>query len=95
MAEKQKEKKPTFNFGDKTYIIEDMSDEQRVMAAKVLKLQNHVKDIQKKLETNMFLKEQFVENEKTFLKKFEKGKAKLQKALEPVEETIIADEVAA
>ncbi len=91
MAEKQKEKKPTFNFGDKTYIIEDMSDEQRVMAAKVLKLQNHVKDIQKKLETNMFLKEQFVENEKTFLKKLEKGKAKLQKILEPVVETDIAE----
>ena len=94
MAKKQKEK-PTFSYGDKTYIIEDMSDEQRVIAAKVLKLQNHVKDIQKKLETNMFLKEQFVENEKTFLKKLESGKAELQKVLEPVEETIIADEVAA
>ena len=91
MAEKQKENKPTFNFGDKTYIIEDMSDEQRVLAAKVLKLQNHVKDIQKKLETNMFLKEQFVENEKTFLKKLEKGKVKLQKLLEPVVETDIAE----
>ena len=91
MAEKQKENKPAFNFGDKTYIIEDMSDEQRVLAAKVLKLQNHVKDIQKKLETNMFLKEQFVENEKTFLKKFEKGKVKLQKLLEPVVETDIAE----
>ena len=91
MAEKQKENKPTFNFGDKTYIIEDMSDEQRVLAAKVLKLQNHVKDIQKKLETNMFLREQFVENEKTFLKKLEKGKAKLQKILEPVVKTDIAE----
>jgi len=91
MAEKQKEKKPTFTFGDKTYIIEDMSDEQRVIAAKVLKLQDHVNDIQKKLQTNMFLKEQFVENEKTFIKKYEKGKAKLQKLLEPVVETDIAE----
>ena len=91
MAEKQKEKNPTFTFGDKTYIIEDMSDEQRVIAAKVLKLQDHVNDIQKKLQTNMFLKEQFVENEKTFIKKYEKGKAKLQKLLEPVVETDIAE----
>ena len=95
MAEKQKEKKPTFTFGDQEYIIEDMSDDQKVIAAKVLTLQDHVNDIQKKLQTNMFLKEQFVENEKTFLKKLEVGKAELQKALEPVEETIIADEVAA
>ena len=93
MAEKEKEK--LINIFDKEYIIEDMSDDQRVIAAKVLKLQDHVNDIQKKLQTNMFLKEQFVENEKTFIKKLEVGKAELQKALEPVEETIIADEVAA
>ena len=91
MAKKQKEKKQTFNFGDKTYIIEDMSDEQRVIAAKVLRLQDHVNDIQKKIQTNMFIKEQFVENEKTFIKKYEKGKAKLQKLLEPVVETDIAE----
>ena len=91
MAKKQKEQKPIFNFDDKEYIIEDMSDEQRVIAAKVLKLQDHVNDIQKKLQTNMFLKEQFVENEKTFIKKYEKGKAKLQKLLEPVVETDIAE----
>ena len=83
MAKKEKENKPTFTFGDKTYIIEDMSDEQRVIAAKVLRLQDHVNDIQKKIQTNMFIKEQFVENEKTFIKKYEKGKAKLRKSLEP------------
>ena len=94
MAKKEKENKPTFNFGDKTYIIEDMSDEQRVMAAKVLKAQDHVRDIQKKLQTNMFLKEQFVENEKTFLKKLEKGKTKLRKLLKPRVETSIAEAAA-
>ena len=94
MAEKQKEKKPIFNFDDKEYIIEDMSDEQRVMAAKVLKAQDHVRDIQKKLQTNMFLKEQFVENEKTFLKKLEKGKAKLRKLMKVEVETNIAEAAA-
>ena len=83
MAEKEKEQKPTFTFGDKSYIIEDMSDKQRAIAAKVLRLQDHVNDVQKKLQTNMFIKEQFIENEKTFLKKLEKGKAKLRKSLEP------------
>ena len=91
MAEKQKEKKPVFSFDDKEYIIEDMSDEQRVVAAKVLKDQDHVRDIQKKLQTNMFLREQFVENEKTFLKKLEKGKAKLRKLMKVEVETNIAE----
>jgi len=94
MAEKQKEKKPIFSFDDKEYIIEDMSDEQRVMAAKVLKAQDHVRDIQKKLQTNMFLREQFVENEKTFLKKLEKGKAKLRKLMKAEVETNIAEAAA-
>ena len=95
MAEKQKEKKPTFTFGDKTYIIEDMSDEQRVIAAKVLKLQDHVNDIQNKLRTNMFINEQLVEGEKRFVKKYEKGKAKLRKSLEPeVVEASIAEAAA-
>ena len=94
MAKKQKEK-PTFSYGDKTYIIEDMSDEQRVIAAKVLRLQDHVNDIQKKIQTNMFIKEQFVENEKTFIKKLKKGTAKLRKSLEPeVVEASIAEAAA-
>jgi len=94
MAEKQKEKKPIFSFDDKEYIIEDMSDEQKVMAAEVLKFQDHVRDIQKKLQTNMFIREQFVENEKTFLKKLEKGKAKLRKLMKAEVETNIAEAAA-
>ena len=92
MAKKEKEQKPTLNFDGKDYIIEDMEEEQRVMAAKVLKAQDHVRDIQKKLQTNMFLREQFVENEKTFLKKLEKGKAKLRKLMKV--ETNIAEAAA-
>ena len=90
MAKKEKEQKPTLNFDGKEYIIEDMDEEQRVIAAKVLKFQDHVKDIQNKLRTNMFLKEQFVENEKTFVKKLEKGTAKLRKSLEPEEAELVA-----
>ena len=83
MAKKEKEQKPTLNFDGKEYIVEDMNEEQRVMAAKVLKFQDHVNDIQNKLRTNMFIKEQFVENEKTFLEKLEKGKSELRESLNP------------
>jgi len=83
MAKKEKEQKPTLNFDGKEYIIEDMEEEQRVMAAKVLKFQDHVNDIQNKLRTNMFIKEQFVENEKTFLEKLENGKSELRESLNP------------
>ena len=89
MAKKEKEQKPTLNFDGKEYIIEDMEEDQRAIAAKVLKFQDHVNDIQNKLRTNMFLKEQFVENEKTFVKKLEKGKAKLRKSLEPEEAELV------
>ena len=95
MAKKEKEQKPTLNFDGKEYIIEDMEENQRAIAAKVLKFQDHVKDIQQKLRTNMFIKEQFVENEKTFIKKLEKGMAKLRKSLEPEKvETELAKAVA-
>ena len=83
MAKKEKEQKPTLNFDGKEYIVEDMEEEQRVLAAKVLRFQDHVNDIQNKLRTNMFINEQLVEGEKSFVKKYEKGKAKLRKSLEP------------
>ena len=83
MAKKEKEQQPKLNFDGKDYIIEDMEEEQRVIAAKVLKFQDHVNDIQNKLRTNMFIKEQFIENEKTFLSKLEKGTAELRESLNP------------
>ena len=83
MAKKDKEQQPKLNFDGKDYIIEDMEEEQRVIAAKVLKFQDHVNDIQNKLRTNMFIKEQFIENEKTFLGKLEKGTAELRESLNP------------
>jgi len=83
MAKKDKEQQPKLNFDGKEYIIEDMAEEQRVIAAKVLKAQDHVRNIQDKLRNNMFMNEQFVENEKTFLGKLEKGTAELRESLNP------------
>ena len=95
MAKKEKEQKPTLNFDGKEYIVEDMDEEQRMMAAKVLKFQDHVNDIQNKLRTNMFINEQVVAGEKRFVKKYEKGKAKLRMSLEPeVVEASIAEAAA-
>ena len=95
MAKKEKEQKPTLSFDGKEYIVEDMEEEQRVLAAKVLKFQDHVNDIQNKLRTNLFINEQLVEGEKRFVKKYEKSKAKLRMSLEPeVVEASIAEAAA-
>jgi hypothetical protein len=51
MAKKQKEQKPVLTLDDKEYIIEDMTDEQKVMV-------NHLNDIQNKQRTNQFVSEQ-------------------------------------
>ena len=51
MAKKQKEQKPVLTLDDKEYIIEDMTDEQKVMV-------NHINDIQNKQRTNQFVAEQ-------------------------------------
>ena len=51
MAKKQKEQKPVLTLDDKEYIIEDMTDEQKVMV-------NHRNDIQNKQRTNQFVAEQ-------------------------------------
>ena len=51
MAKKQKEQKPVLTLDDKEYIIEDMTDEQKLMV-------NHLNDIQNKQRTNQFVSEQ-------------------------------------
>ena len=46
MAKKEKDK-PVLNLDDKEYIIEDMTDEQKMMV-------NHINDLQNKQNTNQF-----------------------------------------
>ena len=81
MAKKEKEK-PTLNFDGVDYVIDDMSDNQKELAAKVINDQNHVNDLQNKLRTNMFVNEQLVASEKHFAEKLEEGKAQLKAVLE-------------
>mgnify|MGYP003148110529 FL=1 len=85
---KNKKEKPVLNLDDKEYVIEDMTDAQRELAGEVAMYQNHVNDVQSKLATNAFMRQQLVECEKVFVEKHQKGVMELKKALEPEVETL-------
>ena len=91
MAKKEKEKKPVLNLDGKEYEIEDMTDSQRELATEVALYQNHVSDVQNKLNTNAFMRQQLVECEKVFVDKHQKGVMELKKALEPEAKEVEAE----
>ena len=80
---KDKKEKPVLNLDGEEYIIEDMTDSQRELAGEVALNQDHVRDVQNKLNTKAFMRQQLIECEKVFVEKFQKGLAELKKALEP------------
>ena len=82
MAKEQKEK-PVLNLDGEEFFIDDMTDSQKELAGQEALNQDHVSDIQNKLNTNAFMTHQLVECEKVFVEKFQKGFAELKKALEP------------
>ena len=57
---KDKKEQPKLNFDDKEYIIEDMSDESK-------RILNHINDIQNKLNTNAFVREQLEVSKEGFI----------------------------
>ena len=59
MAKKEKEK-PMLNFDGKEYVIEEMSDESK-------QILNHINDMQNKLNTNAFMKEQLEVGKESFI----------------------------
>jgi len=59
MAKKEK-KKPVLNLDDKEYIIEDMTDEQKMMV-------NHINDLQNKQNTNQFMADQLSVGKEAFI----------------------------
>jgi hypothetical protein len=85
---KDKKEKPVLNLDGEEYIIEDMTDSQKELAGQVALDQDHVRDIQNKLNTNAFMRQQC---EKVFVEKFQKGFAELKKALEPEAEEVEAE----
>ena len=59
MAKERKEK-PVLNLDDKEYIIEDMTDEQKMMV-------NHINDLQNKQNTNQFMADQLAVGKEAFI----------------------------
>ena len=60
MAKKQKEGKPVLNLDGKEYVIEDMTDEEKQMI-------NHINDMQNKINTNAFMREQLEVGKEAFI----------------------------
>jgi|TARA_R110000744_G_scaffold181079_8_gene300178 hypothetical protein len=60
MAKKEKKQKPVLSLDDKEYVIEDMTDEQK-------KMLNHINDMQNKLGTNAFMREQLEVGKEAFI----------------------------
>ena len=68
---KDKKEKPVLNLDDKEYVIEDMTDEQKMMV-------NHINDLQNKQNTNTFMADQLQVGKEAFINM-------LRKSLEKVE----------
>ena len=66
MAKKEKEKKPVLNLDDKEYVIEDMTDEQKMMV-------NHINDLQNKQNTNQFMADQLSVGKEAFINMLRKS----------------------
>jgi len=56
----KKEKKPVLNLDDKEYVIDDMTDEQKMMV-------NHINDIQNKQNSNQFIADQLSVGKEAFI----------------------------
>ena len=63
MAKKEKEKKPFISLDGEEYLIEDLTDEQKQMI-------NHANDMQNKLNTNAFMREQLEIGKEAFVNMF-------------------------
>ena len=57
---KDKKEKPILNFDDKEYVIEDLSEKSK-------NILNHINDIQNKINTNTFIREQLEVGRKSFV----------------------------
>ena len=57
---KEKKEKPVLNLDDKEYVIEDMTDEQKMMV-------NHINDLQNKQNTNQFMADQLAVGKEAFI----------------------------
>ena len=85
MAKDKKEKPAMLNFEGKEYEVDKMTDFQKELAAKTIRYNDHVSDVQNKLQTNLFMREQLLECEKVFVEKHQKSVNELRELLNPEE----------
>ena len=85
MAKKEKEKPAMLNFEGKEYEVDKMTDFQKELAAKTIRYNDQVSDVQNKLQTNLFMREQLLECEKVFVEKHQKSVNELRELLNPEE----------
>ena len=74
MAKKEKEKPAVLTLDEKEYVIDEMTDDEKMLL-------NHINDMQSKIDTNQFMRDQLEVGKEAFINK-------LRESLEaePVEE---------
>ena len=79
MAKKEKEKPAVLTLDEKEYVIEEMTDDEKMLL-------NHINDMQSKINTNQFMRDQLEVGKEAFINK-------LRESLEaePVEEEVDAE----
>jgi hypothetical protein len=79
MAKKEKKEQPVLSLDGKEYVIEDMTDEEKQMI-------NHINDMQNKINTNLFIREQLEVGKEAFI-----GMLRTSLSEEKVEEVVDAE----
>ena len=79
MAKKEKEKPAVLTLDEKEYVIDEMTDDEKMLL-------NHINDMQGKINTNQFMRDQLEVGKEAFINK-------LRESLEaePVEEEAEAE----
>ena len=62
MAKKEKEKPPVLTLDEKEYVIEEMTDDEKMLL-------NHINDMQSKINTNQFMRDQLEVGKEAFISK--------------------------
>ena len=62
MAKKEKEKPAVLTLDEKEYVIDEMTDEEKMLL-------NHINDMQSKINTNQFMRDQLEVGKEAFISK--------------------------
>ena len=62
MAKKEKEKPAVLTLDEKEYVIDEMTDEEKMLL-------NHINDMQNKINTNQFMRDQLEVGKEAFINK--------------------------